>query len=62
MEDTCLYIYIGLTMEKLVRGNTESIGGLLETAGYSMVPSPTNKFIPAGARYYMGGYNMKRYD
>jgi hypothetical protein len=47
------------SFEELVRGPT-SLGGLLEAAGYSSVPSP--RFPdPGGAAYFRGGYNTARY-
>ena len=50
---------------ELLRG-AQSLGGLLETAGYSVVPSPTHPDPGLDTdgdvnRYYSGGYNTRRH-
>lgn len=47
------------TFEGLLRG-PRSLGGLLESAGYPAVPSPTNP-DPGEEPYFRGGYNTARY-
>lgn len=47
------------TFEALVRGPL-SLGGLLESAGYPSVPSPTSP-DPGEEPYFRGGYNTARY-
>lgn len=47
------------TFEALVRGPL-SLGGLLESAGYPSVPSPTSP-DPGEEPYFRGGYNTSRY-
>ena len=47
------------TFESLVRGPL-SLGGLLESAGYPSVPSPTSP-DPGEEPYFRGGYNTARY-
>lgn len=47
------------SFENLLRG-PESLGGLLESAGYAAVPSPRTPH-PGEEPYFRGGYNTARY-
>lgn len=47
------------SFERLLRG-PRSLGGLLESAGYPSVPSPTS-LNPVEEPYFRGGYNTARY-
>lgn len=47
------------SFDELLRG-PESLGGLLESAGYAAVPSPKTPY-PGDEPYFRGGYNTARY-
>ncbi len=51
--------WTGVPHHALVRGPA-SLGALYESEGYPAVPSPSDPH-PAGAPYFTGGYNTRRY-
>ncbi|KAF9177251.1 hypothetical protein BGZ51_008945 [Haplosporangium sp. Z 767] len=50
-----------ITFSKLIRGRTESLGGMLQTQGLSSVPSPEHPAPHGGSIYFYGGYTIQRH-